>query len=321
MKEPLKPVYFLYGAEDYLMGEYLEGIRARSLAPGFESMNYHLYYRDQMDASEVLSSAGTMPAFSGKRLVVVKGAASLNAAEKDVFLEYIKDPSPTTCLVFLAETNKVARGEGFFKVLDEKGYLKRFASMNDTETLAWIKRQAGVLGKSIEAPAAGKLLELTGGSLRDIKGELEKIALFVGEKPAIEASDVEDAGLDCRQETIFKLSDAIGAKDLEAALRIYSKISTEPPVMVLSAISRHIRILLKIKGLLKKRVPGSRFSSMLGVPPWFLDTYLAGARHFREEELKEALKRFLVVDRTLKTGRMPAELAMSGLIIELCTAR
>ncbi len=317
-KARIKPVYYIYGPEDYMAERHLESIKSAVLQPGFESLNYQVYYRDGMDAAEVLAGAETLPAFSDKRVIVVKRAESLNEGQKKLFYEYVKDPSETTVLVFMAGTKKPDMRSSFIKLLSELGYLLECRRLRDSELAGWIKKETGVLGKQISEQAARRLMETAGPRLREILGELEKIALFVGEKQKIDGTDVEDAGLDCREETIFRLSDAIGSKDLSAAMRIYSKISNEQPLKILSAVSREVRVLLKVKLCVKRALPKQGLAKLVGVPPWTLDAYTRRSALFTEEELKRAIKRLYAVDMALKSGRIPQSIAVTRLIIDLC---
>ncbi|MBI5344386.1 MAG: DNA polymerase III subunit delta, partial [Deltaproteobacteria bacterium] len=245
-------------------------------------------------------------------------AQSLSAEDHEIFLEYAKNPSPFTCLVFTAYTYKLVAGSAFIKYLSEKGWVRAFNRLKDHELLAWVKREARKEGKAVSDSAAERLIELGGKNLIDIKGELEKIILFAGEKAAIDDKDVAGAGLDCKEENIFELSDAIGARNLPKALKIYGKLSYEPPVKVLGAISYQIRALLKLKSLLKNHALPSNIAGMLGIPAWKLEDYKRRSRLFTEEELKDAMQKLSSTDVGLKTGRVPQTIGLSKLIIDLC---
>lgn len=312
----LKPVYYIYGTDDYLVGQYVEEIKSEALKGGFESMNYHAFEGKGLEAASLIAAAITLPAFSDKRVVLVRGADSIKASEEKELIEYIKNPMESTCLVFIGGA-KADKSSSFIKCLNEHGYLKPCNRLSDRELSGWIKKEALRQGKTITDEAASKLISIAGNNLRDIKGELDKIILFAFEKPGVDARDVEDAGLDCREETIFGLSDAIGAKDLKTALKIFDKVSGEEPVKVLGAVSRQIRILLKIKALSRKKVSSSRMPPLLGVPPFLLESYVKRSRRFTEKELKGAVKKLAEADMDLKTGRRPQSVVLSKLIIDL----
>jgi len=314
----LKPVYYIYGTDDYLVDESLSRIKKEALTGGFASMNYHTYEGKTLDAADLVSTASTMPAFAEWRLIVVKGADLMKAAQEKVLAEYARNPSPTTCLVFISTAAKADRGSALVKALEEGGYLKACNRLSDPEILRWIKEEAARQGKTIADVAAKRLLETAGNRLRDIKGELDKIVLFVGEKAAIEEADVEESGLECREESIFSLSDAIGKKDIKEAFRLYEKLSDEEPLKVLGAISRQMRTLLKIKALQAKGTPPQKIPGLTGLFPKYADDYMKRSRLFSEKELKTAMTRLLAADTDLKTGRAPEGAVLPRVIMELC---
>lgn len=315
---PLKPVYYFYGVEDLLIEEAIDDIKARALAGGMAALNFQVFSKGGLDAEAVISAALTMPAFAQWRVVLIKDAEALKITDVRLLMDYIKAPSPSTCLILASNSAKVDRKTELIKLLEKSGYLRAFGRLGDRELISRAKKDAAREGKTITDGAAQKLVTLSGGKLRDLKGELEKIILFAGDKAAIDVSDVEDAGLDCREETLFGLSDAIGSKDVRAALRIYGKVSNEPPLMVIGAIARQIRILLKIKALERGGVDRSGMAGQLGIFPGHFEGYYKRSGRFVEQELKAALMKLRKADVILKTGRMPERIAMSKLIIDLC---
>ncbi len=316
-KTAIKPAYYFYGAEDYLAEEALAAIKSSALAPGFESMNYSAFDRASLDAGQAVSIAGTFPAFSGKRLIVVRGAGSLKPPEEEIFSAYLEDPSPFACLVFISDSQKVDIGVALAGLIREKGEIRQFKHQDAAALMDRVKRRARSLGKTISAGAASRLIELAGPGLRGVEAELEKIALFAGDKASIDEADVEEAGLDIREETIYRLTDAIGERDVKKALAIYGKLSDEPPVKVLVSMAFGMRALLKLKSALRKGPDARALAGAAGVPQWKLDSYARRSRLFSDEELKSAITKLCEADERLKTGTMPPEVAMESLIMEL----
>lgn len=317
---PLKLIYYFYGAEDLLIEEAIDAIKLRALTGGMAALNFQVFAKGGLDAAAIIQAAMTMPAFSDWRVVLVKDAEALKITDVRFLMDYIKNPSPSTCLILASNAAKVDKKTELIKLLEKGGYLRAFGRLGDRELIARAKKDAAREGKAISDSAEKKLVTLSGGKLRELKGELEKIILFAGDKAAIDVSDVEDAGLDCREETMFGLSDAIGSKDVKTALRIYGKVSTEPWLMVVGAIARQVRILLKIKALERSGVERSAIAWQLGIYPGHFEGYHKRSALFDEMELKAALMKLRKVDVVLKTGRMPERIAMSKLIIDLCGA-
>ncbi|MEK6759643.1 MAG: DNA polymerase III subunit delta [Deltaproteobacteria bacterium] len=281
----LKSVYYLYGSEDYLIEETLSSIKAEALAGPFASMNYQTFEGRGGQAAEIISAASTMPAFADKRVVVVKDAGALKADELTRLAEYVKDPNPAACLVFTSDSAKIAKDSAFFKALEEKKCMKACGRLSEDDMYAWIRNEAKKESRTISDSAVRRLMAIAGNRLRDVKGEFDKVVLYAGEKTAIEASDVEDACMICREETSFALGDAIVQKNVKKALKIYERLSEEAPIMVLGAISWKIRMV---------------------------------ARSFTRAGYKKTIDRLYAADRALKTSSQPVDVVLPALIIDLC---
>ncbi|MBE9531369.1 MAG: DNA polymerase III subunit delta, partial [Proteobacteria bacterium] len=177
-------------------------------------------------------------------------------------------------------------------------------------------------GKKINGEATAKLMQIAGSGLGDVKSELEKIILFVGDAGQVELSDVESAGIDVREESVFALTDAIGAKDSAAAFKIYAKLTTEAPLMLLGSIARQMRILMNLKELSRVGTPRAKLAPMAGVHPSFVGKYLTSSARFSMGELSGVFKKLARVDLQLKGGigggKLPAGIVITNLIMELC---
>lgn len=314
----IPPVSYFHGSEDYLMEIALGEIKAKVLTGAFDSLNHHVFEAAAVDPVEVISAALTLPAFAPSRFVVVKGAEALKVAAEREYVAYVDDPSPTTFLVFVSNSAKPPAASPLFKALSAKGWVRRFNRLYDRELLGWIKTEAEAQGKKLSIDAARKVLALVGPSLRDIKGELDKIITYAGDKGAVSVQDVEDAGCDVREETAFTLAELIGKRDLGGAFRILAKVAGEPPVKTLGAIASQFRFMLKIKSCLSRGVPEAKIARVAGVYPRYLSRYLTSCKRFTERELIAAYSMISDADLAFKSSRFPRELLLSKLVLDLC---
>jgi len=316
-QKPLRPIYYICGTDDYLIEQAVEELKKEALTPGFETMNYDSFESKGLDVQAVLSSATTLPAFSDRRLVVVKDAGAIKAADAAAFAPFFDDPCPSTALVFVAE-GKPAKSGALYKALSAKRCVDVYDRMGDRELAGWVVRQAKVSSKTITPAAAQRLVMIAGTRLRDVKSELEKVVLYVGDKPEIDEKDVEDSGLDCREEVVFNLSDAIGAKDAEKAFKVYEKLSGEAPLAVLGIVARQIRMLLKTRVMLEKGLRGGAITTGLGVWPKLAEKYISMCRRFSTNELLTAMDALKDADTELKSGKLPQATVLPKLILRLC---
>ena len=317
-QKPLKPIYYICGTDDYLIEEAVRAIRKEALTSGFESMNYDSFEGKGLDPSAVLSAASTMPAFSERRLVLVKDAGAIKAPEAAAFSQYFDDPCPSTTLVFVAEGKPVKTG-ALYKALSAKKCVEAYDRMSDRELAGWVAKEAKRQSRSITAAAALKLVAIAGTRLRDVKSELDKVLLYAGDKLEIDEKDVEDSGLDCREEVIFNLSDAIGAKDADRAFQIYEKLSGEAPLAVLGIIARQIRMLLKTRVMLDSGANAQAVNSGLKLWPSKTAEFIGMSRRFTQKELLGAMAALSDADTEFKSGRLPQSTVLPKLILKLCS--
>ena len=321
MANDLKPVYFLHGEEDLLVETEARRIRELALAgaAGLVDMNSHTFDGTKLDVMELMTEARTLPAFSERRFIQVKNTEGVKGADLKELIPYLKDPSPTTCLVFTSSSKKPDMRMGFFKLLKSSGAISSFNLLREREIEGFIRDEARKEGKKIGGEAVLMLARMGGRRLREVRSELTKIILFTGERSEITAADVEAAGIDVRERSVFDLSEAIGARDLKSALKALSSIANEPQVAVLGAVARQFRVLLNVKSFLKKGLRGNELARKAGVSPYFIEKYIRGSQRFNESELTGVFKRLKQVDMELKGGStLPPYLIMNRLVMELC---
>ncbi|MFM8551036.1 MAG: DNA polymerase III subunit delta, partial [Nitrospiraceae bacterium] len=123
-KDGAAPLYLVTGekrgfrkdsfeVDDYLVDQAVAAIKGAVLTGsagdeggdgGTDAFNYDLLYGDETDASDILAKAGEAPVFAARRLILIKSADKLPAAEGEKLLDYLAEPCETTALVFVAGT-------------------------------------------------------------------------------------------------------------------------------------------------------------------------------------------------------------------------
>jgi len=178
--------------------------------------------------------------------------------ELGYLLPYINNPSPSTCLIFVGE--KADMRKRFFSALKEKGVVIQFYPLFEGQITGWIKFRVNELGFKIDGRAIEVLKEEVGTNLGSLDNELKKISLYIAGKENIEEEDVLKVVGGSKINTIFNLTEAIGEKKIEMAIKVLRKILNEgeEPPKILAMITRQIRLIhkaleLKEAGFPKKR--------------------------------------------------------------------
>jgi DNA polymerase-3 subunit delta len=87
---------------------------------------------------------------------------------------------------------------------------------------AIVAQELGPLKKKLARDAELELKNRLGDDLRLLASELQKLALYAGEKPAIAREDVQAIVAPVREEEFFTLAEAIGDGDTGKALQLFS---------------------------------------------------------------------------------------------------
>ena len=309
-KGPLLPVYCLYGEERLLIEKALSALETRVMEPSLREFNFSVLHGGESKPGPVMEAAATLPAFSEWRMVIVKEADRFSAPQLKEFLSYLESPSETTLLVFTA--SKVDLRKSFFSTIDKQGGMVNFSSLKRGELSHWLSREAKERGKSISPDAAGCLIEMVGNDLLDLSQEIEKLSLYIGERPGIELGDVEMCCADIRIDSIFEFTDAVGEGDVGKAFRGLSKLLTsgEASPKILTMLERHFRLLWRVKVLTKQRVERKDMGREIGIHPMVLGKYEEQARRLTERDLKEIFERLYHADKLLKRSKVPVKLVL-----------
>lgn len=312
------PFYYLFGDEDLLREESFTRLKSAILAGGLADFNYDLFHAGEVDISKVIAAASTLPVMAPRRLVVLKDADKLKAAEEEQLLTYFEDPSPSTALVMVGRG--ADKRKKFFLTLSKKGSAVEHSRPYEKEMPKWIKWLAGKKDLQISESACRYLVDIIGNDLTAIASEIEKVSLYAGQGKRIEVEDLEAISVDVKARTVFQLIDALGEKDLKGSLVNLKKLldGGESPILILSMILRQLRLIWIGKDILKRGGKEEEVRKKTKLPPFVIKNYLKQVKLFSEEELKKAYDSIFDLDIKFKSSPIDKEKALELLMFRLC---
>lgn len=314
-KENILPVYLFCGTERYLMEEAVRKVEAIIVEPATKSFNYNLFQGSEATAEAIIDVAQTIPMMARRKLVVVKDADKLSAADMERLVRYIKDPSPSTCVVFTA--SKADMRKAFFQAL--KNSTVKFDPLYESQLPQWIKKEAESKGKRITSQAAQYLADAVGNDLLRLRNELEKVSLYSGDVKEIGLNDVEAVSTKGRLKSIFELTDAVGGKDRGKAIEILGELldNGENGVYILYMVVRHLRLIWKVKELLDRGTKPDNLGRELGMQPFLLKRIVDQTKRFSSEDLKEVFPMLLEADASLKSNKLTERMVLESLFLNI----
>lgn len=336
----LDPVWLVTGDDAYLREAVLRAIRRAVVPegdPGLRELAVTVF-DEADDLGAVVAAARQLP-WAGRRLVVARepralavprrareaaGGAEPEAAGPEdagdgdaaVLADYLADPAPEACLVFVAEA--VDRRRSAARLLLDRATVVRCHAPDERRLPAWIARVAAARGLRLEAEAVRELALRVGRDLGRLERELEKLAAYAegGRVDGRAVRELVPAGGELR---VFDLLDAVGAGDVAGALGLARRLldAGESPAGLLALLGRHVRRVLEA-GLLRERgVDPAEIPRRLGVHPFAARRALEQAARFERSGLAAALATVLEADEGFKSGRLSAEAALTRVIVEL----
>ncbi len=318
-EKQVDPLYVLFGEETYLQQAYLTALVDRILQGAARDFNYDRFDADNDGLVEALSLAHTLPMMSSHRVVVFQGLQQLRKADLQRLQQYVENPSETTaflCCSTHADVNKIP------KELRQKAIGIACKRLEGAQLRQWVGRTVKERGSRIADDAIVELLQEHDNNLQLLAGELEKLSTYAGEGGEITRSVVQEVSQASRHHSIFALTDALGSRDVFQALSTVDHLlqQGEPPLLILSMMIRHLRLLWSIKQLMRQRQDPGRMAKTLGLPQHVCRQLAGHSRQISTAHLKRLYSTAVEADLAFKSSNKSPQAILEGLIFALCTA-
>ncbi|MCI8635160.1 MAG: DNA polymerase III subunit delta [Eubacterium sp.] len=306
-----KHCYLLCGEEAYLKKQYRDKLVHAMTVRG-DTMNFSSYEGKDINSSELIDMAKTLPFFAERRVILVQDSGFFKKS-CDPLCDYLNEINESTCLIFV-ET-EIDKRTKTYKAVKKNGAVIEFGVQKEAVLIRWILSRISKEGKKITKETMQLFLERTGTDMSHIDRELEKLLCYTLEREVIEALDVETIVTGRLENKIFEMTDAISSHNRKKALELYYDLLSlkEPPMRILYLIIRQLRILAEVKELVSKGCAGSDLAAKVGVPEFAVRKYIKQAKGFSNEMLLNALKAGAGAEEAVKTGRLNDKIA-----VELC---
>ena len=89
------------------------------------------------------------------------------------------------------------------------------------------------------------------------------------------------------------------------------------PVMIVTMLARHFRILIKAKEVMGRMNGQGELAKYLGVHPFFLQNYLNQSKNFSNSELRRSFGILHRCDREIKSSRVVRERILERALFKL----
>ncbi|RME20841.1 MAG: DNA polymerase III subunit delta [Deltaproteobacteria bacterium] len=206
------------------------------------------------------------------------------------------------------------------KVEKLKGIVVECRRPSQREVPAVVRRCLESRGLEATAAAVQQIADFVGEDVGAMEDAAERLLLWLGGPGKVDEEQVERVVRASRFHSVFELTDAVGEGDTRTAVRVLhaSFRQGETPLALLGQLARHLRNLVRVGGASRRL--GSdpqRLHAELGLHPYVIKKCLAQSRRFGAKRLGQLLDAVARADVDLKSSRLPAEIIMERLVLEL----
>ena len=330
----IAPVYVLFGAETYLRDAAAKTIVDMCFGEGdFRDFNDDAFSLNVPDnIRTALAAADQLPMMAQRRVVRITEVRVGTSAQKDTLKEdsfdvlaaYLKNPSPSSVVIFVADELNGSRKFG--KLLKDQPGAVDFAPLDDRQLADWARQELRKFDAEMDDRTLRHLIALIGPDARRLTTEIKKLATAALPDTVINAELVDSLVANVREIPNFDLTETLVGGNRKKAVQILSKILDDgaEPIALIGLLSYNYRRLLIAKNMMEN---GSDRSAIMKAAKVFgnAEPFLASARRADPERLKHAVVRLAETDLAIKTsvggsGPKGSRLQLEMLVCELASA-
>lgn len=319
----LSPVYLLWGEEDYFIDQLTDLFENHVLDEMQKEFDFSVYFAPDLKSKEpglqgVMANCKRFPVIAPFQLIIIKEAQGIDTWEP--IEDYLQHPVSTTVLVLIHKHKKIDKRKSVFKLISKIGVSFESSPLKDNEYASWIAQYLKQRGYGIAPQNLAMLTESLGQNLNLIANELEKIFINLPKGATISETDIEKyIGIN-KDYNVFKLTDALFARDPRQTRKLCIYIRKHPkefPVqMVIPQMYKQFAKVLLIHHARNKNIPMAEISRNTGINPYFLRQYENAANVYAYKEVSRILKIILQYDARSKG--VDATIEAPDLMDELC---
>jgi len=195
---------------------------------------------------------------------------------------------------------------------------EEFKSLNNVETVNWLKKEISKNNIDINHGALIKLVSYIGNDLWQLNNEINKLDSYKNGK-TINEEDI-DILVNVKIDTnIFNTLDALAKRDKKTAFKLLHEHleQGENEIYLLSMFVYQVRTLIKLKDLIEKGTTYYDLAKKSKLHPFVIKKSSEQLNNFSLEQLKKVYHRLLEIDLELKKGHIDGQVALDLLIAEI----
>ena len=305
------PVYTLIGTEEYLKNQYLAVLQYEMNEQ--EETDVIRLDLNELPMETVLDEAETFSFFSNRKLIIVenslfvtpKNITSLEDYEQKRLLTYLKEPNPSTVIVFVVPYDQLDKRKKIAKAFLTQTELIDISQLKEQAVRQYVGNYLQNVPFKITRDGVETLLVKTQFHLTNTMTELEKIKTFAqGKERVISKNEIDQLVPRSLEGDIFELTNAMLKRHVNRSVQIYRDLLLlgNEPIALHGLIVSQFRIIIQAKLLSQQGDHEAQISKKLSVHPYRVKMALQIGATLPLNQLIDYYDRLAEVDYQMKTG-------------------
>ncbi len=316
-----RAAYLVRGDDPALIAQATHVLVGRLVGDGDPSLTVEEFGGpgvDQVDIGAVVDACTTPPFLVDKRVVVVREAGQITAADANRLAAYLADPLPSTALVLVAGGGAVA--PSLSKAVAAAGTVLDTSVGTGRARSQWLTDHLRAGPVRLEGAAVVRLTDHLGSDMGRLVGLLDTLAAAYGPGATVSVDELEPFLGEAGGLAPWDLTDAIDEGATPRALAALHRMLTAGdfhPLPVLSLLHRHYRQMLRLDG--SGITAPEQAAATLGTKSTFpAKKALAQAHRMGSARIARAIRLLADADLDLRgASALPGEVVLEVLVARL----
>lgn len=316
-------LYVFHGEETFLLQYYLDQLKNKLLDELTESFNYHRLNSENFEIQTFADAVENLPMMSEWSFVRVDDVDlfKLNESDRNKMAELLSDIPDYCTVVFVYATSEWKpdkRLKKLWDAIDSCGTIVEFAKQSQRDLVAWITRHFAAQHKRISAELCVYLIDITGGTMTALGGEISKICAYSG-ADEIKKSDIDAVVEPVMDAMVFQMTDLLGQGQYgQSLLKLQTLLKMQQePLAILGAVGGHFRRLGTARTLLDHGKTAADLMKLCGLSDYPARKTMDAARKFTPEFCRKATELVMETDYKMKTSYDEPERLLELLLLQL----
>lgn len=297
------PIYILMGEEAYFIDKISDYIAENVLQPEERDFNQNIVFGSDVNAAQVADLAKGYPMMSEYRVVIVKEAQNIRAAEP--LEKYLEKPVMSTILVLCHKNGSIDRRKKLVSKAEAAGVVFESKKKRDYELPGFIEGYLLKHKVAIDNKSASMIADHIGSDLGRLTSELDKLQISLPENDRRVTPEIVEEQIGVSKDfNAFELRNAIVNRDIFKANQIINYFDRNPKA---GSIFAFLPLLFNYfqNLMLSYYAPNrnnensvAQFLDLRSV--WAVKDYMVGMRNYTGMKTMQIISKFREIDAKSK---------------------